>query len=190
MKHTELGEDIIDDILADFPQFRKHLPDTSPRKLPVPQPSKAREPVKVKGVEHDSFSQWIRSKDQVRHALQDKLGTTKASLENCIKLYTEHNIKIDDFVVLQFPTQDVYPFREYDRAIDDKDWTGKMTKDEYEELMQSIQNEGISNPGIIEISNFKDGNYEVILGEGNHRLKIAMELGIKLFPISFYYRFA
>ena len=190
MKHTELGEDILDDILADFPQFRKDLPDTSPRKYPKPQPSRARQPVKVKGVKHESFSQWLRSVEQVRQALQEKLGTPKMSLENCIKLYTEHNIKIDDFVVIEFPPQDVYPFREYDRDIDDKGWTGKMMQDEYTELMKSIQQNGIQQPGSLEISNFKDGNYEVLLGEGNHRLKVAMELGLKRYPLTFYYRFA
>lgn len=187
MKYTELGEDVIDDILADFPQFRSRGVKSQPKF--TPQPSKARPPVKVQGVEHDSFSDWLRSVEQVRQACQDKLGTPKLTLENCIKLYTEHNLKIDDYVVIHFPTNSVYPFREYDRELDSSDWTGKLTKEEYIELKKSIQEEGIQNPGILEISNFKDGTYEVLLGEGNHRLKAAVALGINAFPLSFYYRF-
>ena len=187
MKLTHLDEDIVDDILADFPQFRKERDIKAQPKF-TPQPSKARDPVKVQGVEHETFSDWLRSVEQVRQACQDKLGTPKLTLENCIKLYTEHNLKIDDFVVIHFKTNTVYPFREYDRDLEDG-WTGKLTSEEYKELMKSIQQEGINNPGIIEISNFKDGNYEVILGEGNHRLKAAIALGIDAFPVSFYYRF-
>lgn len=187
MRITQIGEDIIDDILADFPQLRGR--NVEPQPDFTPQPSKARQPVKVKGKEHETFSDWLRSVEQVRKACQDHLGTPKLTIENCIKLYTEHNLKIDDYVVINFKTESVYPFREYDRDIDDNDWTGKMTKEEYVELMKDVQREGIKNPGTLEISNFKDGNYEVLLGEGNHRLKIAIALGINSYPVSFYYRF-
>lgn len=192
MKSQKLGEGVIDDILADFPQFKTHAYPDSPRRDPDPKftplPSKARQPVKVPGVDHDSFARWIRSKEQVRHALQEVLGTTKISLKNCIELYTKHNIKIDDIVVLEFPTEDVYPFREYDRDIENG-WTGKMTKEDFTELMSDINKNGITEPGILEFSNFKDGTYEIILGEGNHRLKAAMALGLKTYPLSFYYKF-
>ena len=188
MKLTQIGEDIVDDILADFPQFRKEREIKAQPKV-TPQPSKARPPTTIKGKEHETFSDWLRSIDQVRQACQDKLGTPKLTLANCIKLYTEHNLKIDDFVVIKFQTNTVYPFREYDREVGADDWTGKMTGEEYQELLRSIQKEGIDNPGTIEITNRKDGNYDVLLGEGNHRLKAAIELEINAFPISFYYRF-
>lgn len=187
MKFKQLGEDIVDDILADFPQFRQER-TTPPQPKFKPQPSKARDPVKVQGVEHDSFSTWLRSVEQVRQACQDKLGSPKLSLRNCIKLYTEHNMKIDDFVVINFPTNSVYPFREYDREIENG-WSGKMTSEEYTELARDIKTNGIKNPGILEISNFKDGSYDVMLGEGNHRLKAAIDLNIDAYPLSFYYRF-
>ena len=48
---------------------------------------------------------------------------------------------------------------------------------------------GIKEPGILEITNLKGGKYEVILGEGNHRLRIAHQLGKDTFPLSFYYKF-
>ena len=64
-----------------------------------------------------------------------------------------------------------------------------MTSEEYTTLMKSIQREGISNPGILEIVNRKGGDYEVILGEGNHRLKAAVALQINSFPLTFSYGF-
>jgi hypothetical protein len=188
MKAASLSEDIVDDILADFPELRSRGNAAAHPKFTA-QPSSAYDPVKIRGVEHESFSQWARSKDQVRLAIRDKLGSPKMSLENCIKLYTEHNIKIDDYVVLEFPTHDVYPYREYDRELKNG-WTGKMDQDEYIELMSDIKRKGIQQPGVLDIVNLKDGLYEAYLGEGNHRLKIAMALGIKQFPITFYYRFA
>lgn len=187
MKLTQIDEDIIDDILADFPQFKSRGVDPQPKFTPAP--SKARDPIKIQGAEHETFSQWLRSVEQVRQACQEKLGSPKLSLQNCIKLYTEHNLKIDDFVVIHFPTSSVYNYREYDRDLDDDGWTGKMTSEEYTTLMKSIQREGISNPGILEIVNRKGGDYEVILGEGNHRLKAAVALQINSFPLTFSYGF-
>ena len=64
-----------------------------------------------------------------------------------------------------------------------------MTQEEYAELVKDVATNGIQQPGILDIYNLKDGNYEVQLGEGNHRLKIALQLGIEKFPLSFSYRF-
>ena len=191
MKAASLSEDIIDDILADFPQLRSRRgPDSENYTQPkfTVQPSSAYDPVKIRGVDHESFAQWARSKDQVRLAIRDHLGSPKMSLENCIKLYTEHNIKIDDYVQIEFPTESVYPYREYDREMKDG-WTGKLHQDEYIELMSDIKRKGIQQPGVLDIVNLKDGLYEVYLGEGNHRLRIARELGIKLYPLTFSYRY-
>jgi len=187
MDLKQLSEDIVDDILADFPQFRKTGDRPSQPKF-TPQPSKARPPVKIQGVEHEGFSQYLRSVSQVRQALQDHLGTPKLSLSNCIKLYTDHNYKIDDYVIIHFPTTAIYQFREYDREMNDG-WTGKLTSEEYTELMKDIEKKGISFPGILEIRHTGNSNYEALLGEGNHRLKIALALGIDSYPMSFSYKF-
>lgn len=193
MNLKQLGEDIIDDILADFPQFRKTGDAPSQPKF-TPQPSSARPPIKIQGVEHEDFSQWLRSISQVRQALQDTMGSPKLSLSNCIKLYTEHNFKIDDYVKIHFPTTAVYPYREYDRdmqpARPDRGgtgWTGKMTSEEYTDLMKNIEKRGIEFPGLLEIGNGEGGNYKAILGEGNHRLRIALALNIDSYPLTFGY---
>jgi hypothetical protein len=189
---------ILDQILADFPDDDTEI-DRTPTEPEAhlrtvdrqrqPSVSTAFDPVDITGVEHDTFSQWLRSKEQVRLAIRDTLGSPKMSLENCIKLYTEHNFKIDDYVEIDFPTDSVYPFREYDRNMKDG-WTGKLHQDEYDELMNDIKKKGIQQPGGLEIVKMNGGKYQVYLGEGNHRLKIARELGIKVYPLLFSYRYA
>lgn len=186
MKLVDIREDIIDDIFSDFPTYKSSGRPSTP--LKEPPKSSSREPIKIKGINHESFAQWLRSEEQVRKALQDNLGTPKMTLKNCIALYTEYNIKIDDYVTLNFPTKDVYPYREYDREMKDG-WTGKMDQEEYTGLMKDIKKNGIRNPGVLDIVNLKNGAYEVQLGEGNHRLRMAIALGIEAFPLHFYYMF-
>lgn len=184
MRDSELADILpLSQLLSDFKTDAPYTPTL--KKAPA---SKARAPIKIKGVDHNSFAQWIRSAETLRKVLQEKFGSPKITLENCIWLYTEYNIKIDDFVVLWFPTADVMSFREYDRDIEDG-WTGKMSQEEYTDLMQDIQRNGIKNPGILEISNHHGGMYDVKLGEGNHRLRIAGELGLDKFPLSFSYKY-
>ena len=67
-------------------------------------------------------------------------------------------------------------------------WTGKMDQDEYTDLMKNISKNGIREPGILIISG-NGANYEVQLGEGNHRLRVAEKLQIEMFPMTFSYRF-
>lgn len=149
--------------------------------------SSAREPIKIQGIDHNTFAQWLRSKEQVRHAIQKHLETPKMSLKNCIALYTEYNIKIDDFVTLNFPVKSVLPYREYDRDMKNG-YTGKMSQNEYTNLMKDISKHGVKEPGILDIS-VNGADYQIQLGEGNHRLRIAEKLGIEKFPLTFSYRF-
>lgn len=188
MKAVELREDdsIIDDILADFPQFKSRGDFPASTNF-TPPPSSARDPIQVRGIDHNSFAQWLRNKEQVRQALQKNLNTVKITLKNCIALYTEYNMKIDDYVILDFPVDSVFPYREYDRNMKDG-WTGKMSQEEYTNLMKDINKNGIKHPGIIEIVG-SGADYEVKLGEGNHRLSIAEKLGLEKFPLSFSYSY-
>ena len=189
MNAAQLYEEpsIIDQIVGDF-EVSSDSSDSAPRPKKIHTPVQtAKEPVKIQGIDHNSFAQWLRSKEQVRHAIQQNLETPKMSLKNCIALYTEYNIKIDDFVILEFPVESVFPYREYDRDMKDG-WTGKMDQKEYTDLMKDVNKHGIKEPGILTIS--ADGaDYQVQLGEGNHRLRIAQKLGKEKFPLTFSYTF-
>ncbi len=189
MRFAQLNEEpsMVDQIIGDF-ETSSDNSDSEPRPEKIQTPSStSREPVKIQGIDHNTFAQWLRSKEQVRNAIQKNLETPKMSLKNCISLYTEYNIKIDDFVILEFPVKSVFPYREYDRDMKDG-YTGKMNQEEYTDLMKDINKHGIKNPGILDIS-ANGADYQVQLGEGNHRLRVAEKLGIEKFPLTFSYKF-
>ncbi len=190
MRFAQLNEEpsIVDQIIGDF-ETSSDNSESTPRPEQIQTPSStSREPVKIQGIDHNTFAQWLRSKEQVRNAIQKNLETPKMSLKNCISLYTEYNIKIDDFVILEFPVKSVFQYREYDRDIKDG-YTGKMDQEEYTDLMKDIRKHGMKEPGILDIRDLKSGMYSVQLGEGNHRLRIAVQLGMNNMPIRFSYGF-
>jgi hypothetical protein len=73
--------------------------------------------------------------------------------------------------------KDVFKYREYDRTRLNG---GKLSPDEWDKLEASIKKSGIRDHGILQIDrNNSNGNMEVLLGEGNHRLAIGKRFGIK-----------
>ena len=74
-----------------------------------------------------------------------------------------------------YPVDEITPYREYKKGELRRD------KEEFEDLKNQIQKEGIKNP--ITIIFGKDGKMKV--GEGNHRHQIALELGMKKIPVRF-----
>ena len=84
------------------------------------------------------------------------------------------------------PISELWTIREYDREMVDG-YTGKNSAEEMKELKIDIKKNGIKQHGYISIDRRKNGDVEVLLGEGNHRLQIAKQLGIKEMPIMFTY---
>jgi hypothetical protein len=66
-------------------------------------------------------------------------------------------------------------------------YTGKNTEAEMKKLTADIKKNGIKEYGYVSIDRRKNGDVEVLLGEGNHRLGIAKAVGIKQMPIMFSY---
>lgn len=186
MKQEELSTDILDQLLADFKGSEEH--ETLIPKATKPTSHTGYMPKRLHGIDHDGFSQWLRSKEQVRKALQDQFGKPSITLTRCIQLYTMYNMKIDEPVTLYFPLKDVKKYREYDRDMQNG-WTGKLTQAEYDELGADIEKNGIHTPGVLIISVVSGADYAAYLGEGNHRLRIAEELGQELFPLNFSYTY-
>ena len=142
--------------------------------------------VTVKGVSPEHFAQYVRSKSELIDVLKDKYG--KGSIDHIVRLFAEHNILVADNVEINAPVNELYKYREYDRDMVNG-WTGKATQEEYDDLKQQIAAEGIKQAATLDMTrNHDNGNVEVKLGEGNHRLKIARELGIDTMPLRFYYR--
>jgi len=142
------------------------------------------------GTDHrGSFAKYIRSTASLSEILAERFGSPSLILDNCIRLYTEYNYKIVDSITVEFPVDQIYKYREYDRKVVNN-FTGKMTGEEYAELRSDIEQNGIMNYGVLNIYSKGRADYGVVLGEGNHRLRIAMELGIPVMPLKFYYGIA
>lgn len=88
---------------------------------------------------------------------------------------TPINRDFDDPTVEMVKTEDIAPFIEYDRKEFPRYSTEKVN-----ELREDIKKNGIKEPLILYYGATK-GN--IILGEGNHRLMIAKELGITEVPV-------
>lgn len=144
--------------------------------------------VSVPGKSPEGFVEYMRSPSDVKEALQTHYNAL--TLDNIVKLFAEHNMVIADSVTLKIKTSALYPYREYDRDPDPnkQGWTGKMEGTEYEALRGDIEQNGITHPVMMELSRLPNGNVDVKLGEGNHRLRIARELDIPHMPVNFYYR--
>jgi len=184
----EDDDDILSDLISSFKDVGNQTPRPAPKRIEDPgSQSTAYRPRKIKGVDHSgSFSQWIRSEKELRGLLNKYFGSPRLTLDNCIRLYTEHNYRIDDSMTLIFPIRQIDQYKEYDRDLVN-DYTGKMTADEFEELKKDIQQTGIRDYGVLNVYRLGGAKYSAILGEGNHRLNIAKQLGIPVMPLKFYY---
>jgi hypothetical protein len=90
------------------------------------------------------------------------------------KLYDE------DFHAL-FDPEDVWPYREYTWSRD----SARNSPEEWDDLYASMKELGWrkNNPAIVLVGK----NGRALVGEGNHRLAMAMMLGIKV-PVRFQFR--
>jgi len=79
-----------------------------------------------------------------------------------------------------YDTKDLTQFREY-QAYELRNPT---YTDRYQELADSIRQNGIRDPIIIEIG----ANGRAKIGEGNHRHQIALQLGLKKVPVRFLFK--
>ncbi len=131
------------------------------------------------------FKRYMRSEKQLKKVIGDNYSTHKITIERIAQLAANHKIILVDNIVLDFKTKDVWPWREYTRDLTG-DWSGGNTKSEIDKLRKDIQKNGIKNPLMLHISR-QDKGVNVYLGEGNHRLGLALELGIPKVPVRFYY---
>jgi hypothetical protein len=112
-------------------------------------------------------------------------GVTK--IKDVATMYGKENKAYSDNVTLSVGVEDLYKIREYDRNIKNGT-TGLRTKEEYESLKESIKKEGIKTPLVVTLKKNEMGDVSAIVGEGNHRIRIARELGITHLPVEIKYR--
>jgi len=174
-----IQESIIDNIIDSF-----SLKEFNQNNLPIDDSSniKIYKPRIIKGIHSQPFREYMRSLGEVKEQLKEKLSTTNVSLDNILKLFAKYNLAIADNFTIKFPVEQIYKYREFDR-------TKETTDSKYwDDLANSINNEGIKEPGFLILNRLRTGNVSAILGEGNHRIAIAKKLKIKEMPLKFSYR--
>ena len=184
-----MQEGFLDDLLADFEpvsqaEINKVMKksDAVLAKYAKPKsPYKSYKPRKYSGQKQEGFSEYVRSQGELKKACGGKV-----TLENIIKIFANGNIKVADNFTPMIDVSELWKIREYDRKMIDG-YTGKNTEAEMKKLTADIKKNGIKEYGYVTIDRRKNGDVEVLLGEGNHRLGIAKAVGIKQMPIMFSY---
>ena len=147
----------------------------------------------TKGVPPEGFKEYMRSEQEVRNTIR-KSFNKPVTIETVLKIYAMENKLVDDSVFLKFPAKTLWKYREHDRNIfvdrGKYEWNGMNTREYYNELKLDIMKNGIKEKLWMMVGRKKNGDVESYLGEGNHRLAIAMELDEKMeMPVYFrYYR--
>jgi len=184
-----MQEGFLDDILADFEPVSKAEIDKVMKKSDAvlakyakpKSPYKRYKPRKYSGQKQEGFSTYVRSQGELKKAIGGKV-----TLDSIIKIFANDNVKVADNFQPMISISELWEIREYDRKMIDG-FTGKNTESEMKQLKADIKKNGIKEHGYVSIDRRKNGDVEVLLGEGNHRLGIAKEVGIKEMPIMFSY---
>lgn len=136
------------------------------------------------GIKPDGFRQYIRSKNDLSVEMKER--GYRDPVEAIIKLFAQHNTLVTDDLEFQLPVQSLWGYREYDRTPKNG-FTGLRSEDEFNELRDDIKRNGVKSPIVFTIKRLSSGNVEAYIGEGNHRILIAKQLGIKTIPVRFHY---
>jgi len=105
-----------------------------------------------------------------------------AKIKDVVDKWSSKGDKLyDDDVHAVFPAEEVWPYHEYTWSRD----SARRSPDEWDELYEAMKKGGWSRkkPAVVLVG--KNGKAKV--GEGNHRLAMAMELGIDV-PVVFEFR--
>ena len=87
----------------------------------------------------------------------------------------------DDAQPVMLPTEDIFPFREFDRSREG----GRNSPEEWDQIVSWMKATGWDPKKPLHMLIGKEGGAKV--GEGNHRLAIAKQLGIKTIPVQFHF---
>ena len=177
------NENILDDILSDFSDINtdndllissKDIKDFKPKVKTLKH--KVIKPKKVIATDRD-FKEYLRSESEVKRELKN--ASLDFSVKSICELYGAKKLAIADSVILEFDVKDVYNYREYDWTRSSARWGSEK----WDELKDSIKKNGIKQYGVLSLYRDKKGNVEVFIGEGNHRITLAKEVGIRKIPM-------
>jgi len=184
-KYKDLfNEGLLDDLLGDFNNDEPE--STIPKATRVTKSRRKFRPRITKAERPTGFFEYIYSEKELKDTIKQDLGLSY-SLPATIELFAQENKGVTDSVILDFSVDELDMIREYSRVIRDG-WTGKSSAADMKILKADIKNNGIQNHGVIDMRRMRNGDVATLLGEGNHRLTIAKELGIKTMPVKIYYQ--
>ncbi len=177
------NENILNDLVNSFPDIEQKNSSS------IQQPPNQNKPnhVVFHGKKDLPMSSYVRGMEDLKETLQEKFGNSEITVENIANLFALYNIIIVDSIALELDVNDLKQYMEWSRDLVD-DWSGKMTTTEFNKLKSDIQQNGIKNYGVLDLRRLSNGDIEVYLGEGNHRMKVALNIGIEKFPVRLYYR--
>ena len=139
--------------------------------------------VKGKSAKTD-YSYYIRSLSELKDLLREHYGSSAFKLDNIIKLYAEHDMKLtDNLVEFEFTVKELDKYKEWKRTRNDSN----LTPEQWDEMKADIKKNGIRDYGVISLGQKRSGDVTAYIGEGNHRLAIAKELGIKKMKMRLYF---
>lgn len=132
---------------------------------------------------YDKYKDWVPVTPEVKHSIYYKTSKN-TPLKKIAKRYYATGDKLYDVDWVRGDYHIMAPVKDLD-SIKEHNWSRKKSRrsaEDYEELYQDIKNNGIQQP--IQVFLYQYEN-RAVLGEGNHRLAIAKELGIKKIPTVF-----
>jgi len=130
------------------------------------------------------YSHYIRSITELKDLLKEHYGNSKMTLDNIIKLYAEHDMKLtDNLLEFEFTVKELDKYKEWKRTRNDSN----LSTDEWDEMKADIKKNGIRDYGVLGMYQKRNGDVLTYIGEGNHRLAIAKELGIKKMKMRLFY---
>ena len=131
-----------------------------------------------------TYPNLIHSIPELKGLLKEHYRTSKVTIEGIAKLYAEHDYKlVDNILEMEFPVKELDKYKEFKRTST----KGNLSEEDWDKLKADIKKQGIKDYGILSLNKQRGGDVKVTLGEGNHRLAIAKELGIKKMKVRLYF---
>jgi len=137
--------------------------------------------VLVKGPGHkpNGFKEYMRGKKSVEVNLKEH-NLHGFTIENLAKLYADYNLACADVdMPYEFPVEEVFKYKEYDRTPGSPQEKYRDNGEHYNQLKAKIAKDKKIDSLWLTMDKQSNGDVQVFLGEGNHRIAIAKELGIK-----------
>lgn len=148
--------------------------------------SEARSSVTIRAKKPEGFVEYMRSIRDLKNALQEHTGSSKVTILSLGQLFAQHNIAAaDNLGQFSFNVKELLRYTEFDRRPNRSQASAEQ--DYWDSLKDSIKKHGVKDYGVVTFKRHSNGSVEIYVSEGNHRVAIADEVGIKAMNMNLYY---